>query len=54
MATVLVEEKQKEETAMSDNLEKCKYCRFFNDDGYCQVKDKRVNPDSSCPEFEER
>ena len=34
--------------------EKCSDCRHCTQDGYCDVKDKNVNPNGSCPEFEEK
>lgn len=33
--------------------ETCADCRHCNKDGYCELKEKYVNSNSSCPEFEE-
>ena len=36
---------------MSDTCPDCRHC---GQDGYCDVKEKNINPNSSpCPEFEE-
>ncbi len=36
-------------------METCSDCKHCNKEGYCDVYDKNVNPNSRpCPEFEER
>lgn len=33
--------------------DKCTNCRHCDINGYCEIKEKTVNPNSTCPEFEE-
>lgn len=31
----------------------CADCRHCDREGYCEIKDTKVKPDHTCPEFEE-
>lgn len=35
---------------MYNTCENCKHC---SKDCYCEIKEEKVNPKSTCPEFEE-